>query len=109
MVNKDWRQKIVQISTGDSTPCIIRMSKDMEAILARIFSPMNFSTISGFPNRVPHLSEWGYLLSMFREEKDDDHVQHLIDFHQCMEQLNLCKEDVLMKMFMFSLKDDPRD
>jgi hypothetical protein len=63
----------------------------------------------GFPNPVPHLSEWGDLLPIFREEKDDDPVQHLIDFHQCMEQLNLHQEDVLMKMFMFSLKDDARD
>jgi hypothetical protein len=85
------------------------MSKAMEAILARRFSPLNFSAISGFPNPVPHLSEWGDLLPVFREENDDDHAQHLINFHQCMEQLNLHQEDVLMKMFMFSLKDDARD
>jgi hypothetical protein len=61
------------------------MSKAMEAILAMRFSPLKFSTISSFPNPMPHLSEWGDLLPIFREEKDDDHVQHLIYFHQCME------------------------
>jgi len=46
----------------------------MEAILASRFSPLNFSAIYGFPNLVPHLSEWGDLLPIFREEKDDDLV-----------------------------------
>jgi hypothetical protein len=85
------------------------MSKAMEAILARGFAPLNFSSISGFPNPVPHLLEWGDLLPVFREEIDDDLAQHLVNFHQCMEQLNLHQEDVLMKMCMFSLKDDARD
>ena len=85
------------------------MLKAMEAILARGFYPLNFSTIFGFPNLVPHLSEWGDLLHVFREENDDHPVQHFIDFHQCMEQLKLHREDVSMKMFMFSLKDDVRD
>jgi hypothetical protein len=81
----------------------------MEAILERIVSPLNFSAISGFPNPVPHLLEWEDLLPILREEKDDDPIQHIIDFHQCMEKFNLHQEDVLMKMFMFSLKDDARD
>jgi hypothetical protein len=61
----------------------------MEAILARRFAHLNFSSIYGFPNPVPHLSEWGDLLPIFREEKDDDLVQYLIDLHQCMEHLSL--------------------
>jgi hypothetical protein len=85
------------------------MSKDMEAILVSIFPPLKFSSISGFPNLVHHLSEWGDLLHVFREENDDDIFKNLIDFHQGMDQFNFHQEDVLMKMFMFSLKDDPRD
>jgi hypothetical protein len=58
------------------------MSKAMEAISAWRLAPLKFSSISCFPNILPHLSEWGDLLSVFREEKDDDLAQHLIDFHQ---------------------------
>jgi hypothetical protein len=33
---------------------------------------------------------------------------HLIDFHECMLQLGIFHEDVLMKMFMISLEGDAR-
>ena len=75
----------------------------MEAILARRFAPFNFSDIPGFPNPVPIMDVWGDCLPRFRESKEDNPSDHLIKFHQCMVQLNIQHEDVLMKMFMYSL------
>jgi len=81
----------------------------MEAIVARRFAPLNFSDIPGFPNSVPTMDVWGDCLPRFRENKEDNPSDHLIKFHQCMVQLNIQHEDVLMKMFMYSLEKDARD
>jgi hypothetical protein len=48
-------------------------------------------------------------LHVFKEEKEDNPSQHLVTFHQCMDQLGILHEDVLMKMFMYSLKGDARE
>jgi hypothetical protein len=74
----------------------------------RRFAPLNFSAVSGFPHPVPHMSEWGYFLPVFRERMEDNPAQHLFKFHQCMDQLDFYHEDVLMKMFMHSLDGDAR-
>jgi hypothetical protein len=49
---------------------------------------------------------WGDCLPQFRERKEDNPSDHLIIFHQCMAQLNIHDEYVLMKMFMYSLEGD---
>jgi hypothetical protein len=61
-------------------------------VLAWRFAPLNFSAVPGFPHLVPHISEWGYFLPIFRERKEDNPAQHLIMFHQCMEQLDIHHE-----------------
>jgi hypothetical protein len=43
----------------------------MEAILAKRFSPFNFSSIAGYPHPVPLVDEWHDLLSRFYEGKND--------------------------------------
>jgi hypothetical protein len=58
---------------------------------------------------VPPPSEWMDYLPTFKEDKGDNPAQHLITFHQCMDQLDIHHEDVLMKMFMYSLKGDARE
>ena len=73
----------------------------MEAILARRFAPSNFSDIPGFANSVPTMDVWGDCLPRFRESKEDNPADHLITFHQCMVQLNIQHEDVLMNIFMY--------
>jgi hypothetical protein len=84
------------------------MSKAFAALLARRFAPLNFSTVPGFPHPVPHLTEWGDFLPIFRERKEDNPAEHLIKFHECMDLLDLQHEDVRMKMFMHSLDGDAR-
>jgi hypothetical protein len=32
------------------------------------------------------------------------YVEHLLDFHECMHRLGIVHEDVLMKMFRYSLE-----
>jgi hypothetical protein len=80
----------------------------MEKILARRFSPFNFSAIPGFPNVVPSPNEWGDYLPRFREHEEDNLAQHLWEFHELMHQWEIQHEDVLLKMFMFSLAGDAR-
>jgi hypothetical protein len=84
------------------------MLKAMEVILGRRFDPSNFSVILGFPNDVSTMDEWGDYLSRFRGDDCDYPAQHLTDFHQCMDQLDIHHEDVLLKMFMYSLEGDAR-
>ena len=81
----------------------------MEAILAQRFAPLKFSVVLGFPNLVPPSLEWMDYLPTFKEEKEYNHAQHLVTFHQCMYQIGILQEDVLMKMFMYSLKGDARE
>jgi len=45
------------------------MSKAFAALLARKFAPLNFSAIPGFPHPVPHLTEWGDFMPVFKEKK----------------------------------------
>jgi hypothetical protein len=42
------------------------------------------------------------------EYVDDNPAQHLFEFHKLMDELNVHHEDVLMKLFMFSLERDAR-
>jgi hypothetical protein len=81
----------------------------MERILARRFSPFNFSSVPGFPNVVPTMDEWGDFLPIFRERKEDNPAEHLREFHELMHQWEIHHEDVLLNMFMFSLAGDARE
>jgi hypothetical protein len=80
----------------------------MEAILARRFAPLNFSTIPGFPNPVLSFLECPDFLPIFHGNEMDSPSQHLIDFHHYIDRLNIFHEDALMKMFVYSLDGDAR-
>jgi hypothetical protein len=81
----------------------------MDKILARWFSPFDFSVVPGFPNIVPTINEWGDYLPRFRGSQHDHPGEHLLNFHICMLEHNFVHQDVLMKMFRFSLEGDARD
>jgi hypothetical protein len=68
------------------------MLKAMEVILGRRFAPFDLSVVPGFPNDVPTMDEWGDYLSRFRGDNHDHLAQHLIDFHQYMDQLDIHHE-----------------
>ena len=72
----------------------------METILAHRFSPLNFSVIPCFPNFVSTKDEWGDFLPRFREHRDDNPAEHLLDFHEIMHMWGIHDEDVLMRIFM---------
>jgi len=74
--------------------------------MARMFSPFNFSVVPDFPNVVPVSNEWNDYLPIFRECKEDNPAQDLSDFHELLHQWEIHHEDVLIKMFMFSLAGD---
>jgi hypothetical protein len=81
----------------------------MDKILAQRFSPFNFSVVPIFPNVVPTIDEWVDFFPIFKEHKDDNPAQHLCEFHELMHQWEIHHEDVLLKMFLFSLAGDARE
>ena len=71
--------------------------KDVKIIcffLAQRFAPLDFSSVPGFPHRVPDMSEWGDFLPVFKEEKEDNIAEHLLKFHECIDILYQQHEDV---------------
>jgi hypothetical protein len=79
---------------------------DMESILASRFSPLNFSAISGYPHLVPQIDEWQDLLPRFYEGENTNPLDHVLEFHALMQQLNIQHEDIHMKFFMYSVHGD---
>jgi hypothetical protein len=84
------------------------MSNLFTARIAARFAPLDFANVYGFPNTVPDIKIWGDILPKFGEDEDENPGQHLFEFHKLMEELNVHHEDVLMKLFMFSLEKDAR-
>ena len=76
----------------------------MEAIVAARFSPYKFAYTPGFPNTVLFIDVCGDDLLWFREKDEDNPAHYVIKFHQYMDQLSIHHEDILMKMFMYSLE-----
>ena len=64
------------------------MSKAFATLLARRFAPLDFSSIPGFPHPILDMSEWGDFLLVFKEEKEDNPAEHLLNFHECMDLLD---------------------
>jgi hypothetical protein len=92
--------------TSDSTG--LKMLDSFAAPIAARFVPLDFTNVYGFPNTVPDIKVWEDVLPKFGEYADDNPAQHLFEFHKLMDELNIHHEDVLMKLFMFSLERDAR-
>lgn len=58
------------------------------------------------PNPIPDIEDHGDYLSKFRGDDEEILAKHSINFHECMHQLGIFNEDVLMKIFMISLYGD---
>jgi hypothetical protein len=84
------------------------MSNSFAARIAARFAPLDFTNVYGFPNTVLDIKVWEDVLPKFGEYADDNPAQHLFEFHKLMDELNIHHEDVLMKLFMFSLERDAR-
>ena len=81
----------------------------MEAILAQRFAFYDFLNITGFPHSVPTIIEWDNYLPRFRGNKHDHPGEHLSSFHKCMIEHGFIHEDVLIKLFRFSLQEHARE
>jgi hypothetical protein len=79
---------------------------DMEAILARRFSTLNFSSIASYPHLVPQIDEWKDLLPRFYEGDNDNPIEHVLEFHALIQHLDIQHEEICMKLFMYSLQGD---
>jgi hypothetical protein len=81
----------------------------MEAISARRYAFCDFSNIVSFPHLVPTIAEWDDYLPRFRGSKYDHPGENLLNFHKCMLEHDFFHEDVLIKMFIFSLEEHARE
>jgi hypothetical protein len=81
----------------------------MEAILAKRFPPFSFSSIVGYPHLVSAINECDDYLPRFIGSKHDHPGEHLLKLHICMIEHGFFHEDVLIKMFKFSLEEDARE
>lgn len=70
------------------------MSDEFVAMLTQRFSHFYFLLVPNFPNGVPTIKEWGVCLPIFRGDCVDYLAQHLINLHECMDQLDIFHEDV---------------
>jgi hypothetical protein len=75
----------------------------MEKIISQRYAFCDFLNISGFPNPVPDRSEWEGFLPRFRGEDWEMLAGFLLDFHECILKLKFIHEDVLIKLFTYSL------
>ena len=70
---------------------------------------MSRDHIPGFPHRMPEIN-WMKNLPIFRDEKVDDPLLHLINFHIHIWRLKVeWHKDCLMKMFMETLEGKARN
>jgi hypothetical protein len=76
----------------------------MNQILAKRYAFCNFSSISGYPHPVPTRDEWERSIPRFRGEKWEVPAEHLLDFHDFIDRLEIVHEDVQIKLFKFSLE-----
>ena len=53
---------------------------------------------------MPHIDDWEGYLPKFKGNDEDNLVENLLEFHKLMHQLDISHEDILMKMFMYSLE-----
>jgi hypothetical protein len=51
------------------------------------------------------IAKWDDYVPRFRGSKYDHPAEHLLNFHRCMLQHDFVHEDVLIKMFIFSLEE----
>jgi hypothetical protein len=76
----------------------------MNRILAKRYAFCDFSSISGYPHPVPTRDEWERSIPRFRGEKWEVPAEHLLDFHDFIDRLEIVHEDVQIKLFKFSLE-----
>ena len=77
----------------------------MESIVAARYAYIDFSNISIFPRPVRSITEWGDYLPRFRGNKYEHPREHLLNFHKCILEHDFVHEDVLIKVFSFSLEE----
>jgi hypothetical protein len=76
----------------------------MNKILAKRYAFCDFSSIVGFPNQVPNRDEWENNIPIFRGEEWEVPAEHLLDFHEFIDRLEIVHEDVQIKLFKCSLE-----
>jgi hypothetical protein len=66
----------------------------MEDIMSKRFAPLNFSAMVGYPHPVPQIDEWQDLLPRFYEDENDSPLEHVLGFHDLMQQLDIQHKEI---------------
>jgi hypothetical protein len=81
----------------------------MDKILAQRYAFYDFSKIVSFPNPMPSRDEWEGCLPRFRGENWEVPAEFLLYFHEYLLKLKFLHEDVLIKLFRYSLDGAAHD
>jgi hypothetical protein len=76
----------------------------MDAIITRRYAFCDFFHVYGFLSPMPGRDEWESCLPRFKGEDWEVPTEHLLDFHECMHNMDIIHEDVLINMFRYSLE-----
>jgi hypothetical protein len=60
--------------------------------------------VFGFPNIVPSKDDWENCLPRFKGNDGEVLVEHLLEFHECLHQLGIVHEYVLLNMCRYTLE-----
>ena len=81
----------------------------MDPRIQKRYAPMSRDHITVFPHKMPEIN-WMKNLPIFRDEKVDDPLLHLIKFHIHIRRLKVeWHEDCLVKLFMATLEGSARN
>jgi hypothetical protein len=81
----------------------------MDKILAQRYAFFDFSNIVSFPNPVSSRDEWEGFFPRFRGEDWEVPVEFLLEFHEFMFKIKIIHEDVLVKLYTYSLDGAAHD
>lgn len=77
--------------------------------ISKRYASFYFSNVHVFPNPISDREEWEYYLPIFKGDEWEIIAKHLLDFNECMHQLSIVHEDVLIKMARSSLEGNARE
>jgi hypothetical protein len=81
----------------------------MDVICSQRYAFCNFLNIVGFPHPVPTIAEWDDYPPRYKRRRHDHPSEYLLNFYKCMLERDIFHEDVLIKMFIFSLEEHTRE
>lgn len=104
-----------KMNSKDFQPCVfphramsgeVSQPYNRKSFSMKYYASLNFEGVPGYPNPIP--TEIRKYLPNFSGKKSELACQHLKRFSDLVGEFEICQEDVCMKLFIQSLKEDAR-